>query len=185
MSVHKVLIFICMLIFEIWAWNFIGHGLATVFTSKDTQYKISSDCNCEHEVLQRIKYANISDSDKAKYLTKYTLMNPFEQEFFEKEIKNTPIVITYNERVIILSRRIAILGITFSFLLTMIFVITLNQSGGHGHLAPPLCWAIIGIIMLVYYFTSGKKERDAKKKENLHKKISGLTEKFKQFNRMA
>lgn len=185
MPAHKILIFIAMLIFEIWAWNFIGNGIATAVTSKDKQYEISSDCNCEHEVLHRIKNANISDSDKAKYLTKYTLMNPFEKEFFEKEIKNTPIVITYNERVIILSRRISILGITVSFLLTMIFVITLNQSGGHGHLAPPLCWAIIGIIMLGYYFTCGKKERDAKKRENLHKKISGLTEKFKEFKRMA
>lgn len=185
MPAHKVLIFICMLIFEIWAWNFIGNGLATVFTSKDTQYEITSNCNCEHEVLQRIKHANISDSDKAKYLTKYTLMNPFEKEFFEKEIKNTSINITYDERVIILTRRISILGIAFSFLFTMIFVAVLNQSGGNGHLAPPLCWVVIGIIMLVYYFTGGKKERDAKKRENLHKKISGLTEKFKQFNRMA
>lgn len=185
MPAHKVLIFICMLIFEIWAWNFIGNGLATAFTSKDTQYEISSDCNCEHEVSQRIKHANISDSDKAKYLTKYTLMNPFEKEFFEKEIKNTSINITYDERVIILTRRISIFGIAFSFLFTMIFVAVLNQSGGNGHLAPPLCWVVIGIIMLVYYFTGGKKERDAKKRENLHKKISGLTEKFKQFNRMA
>jgi Na+-translocating ferredoxin:NAD+ oxidoreductase RnfD subunit len=185
MPAHKVLIYIAMLIFEIWAWNFIGNGIATAVTSKDKQYEISSDCNCEHEVLQRIKHANISDSDKAKYLTKYTLMNPFEKEFFEKEIKNAPITITYDERVIILTRRISILGITFSFLFTMIFVIVLNQSGGNGHLAPPLCWVVIGIIMLVYYFTGGKKERDAKKRENLHKKISGLTEKFKQFNRMA
>lgn len=185
MPAHKVLFFIGMLIFEIWAWGFVGNRLAPIFSSENNQYEVNADCPCEHEISYRIKHANISDAKKTEYLTKFATMNPFEKEFFEKDIKNTSISITYNERLIIVSRRITLIGLAFSFLFTMIFTIILNQSGGNGFLAPPLCWVVIGLIMLVYYYTSGKKERDAKKRESLHKKVSGLTERFKQFKRMA
>ena len=74
MPAHKVLFFIGMLIFEIWAWGFVGNRLAPIFSSENNQYEVNADCPCEHEISYRIKHANISDAKKTEYLTKFATM---------------------------------------------------------------------------------------------------------------
>lgn len=186
---HKYIIFILMFYLEIVIWYKIGEVAAPLFVSKDKQYEYSgSACNCSNaldEVSNIIYSANISDVKKADYMKKLGTMNSFERASFARTIQEAKVNITYEERKGVVAHRIMFLGVFISFMYMLIMLVLLTTSSPNGYYVTVFGWVIVLFIMLIRTLTVGRKERNETRRLQHSKKVSGLAEKFKNFNRVG
>ena len=185
MSTHKIIIFLIMLAVEFFAWDLIGQGLAKIFVDPNETYTYSDQCNCDDVIAHYIKSADIRDNQKTEYLKKYVNLNIFDREFFNKNVNNAEIEISYEEAIVIIGHRITVICIAISFTYILIMLIILNQGGCNGYFVTPIGWIVVGLVAFIYYITAGRKERSENKRKRFHDKVSSLADKFKSYNRMA
>lgn len=185
MSALKVIIFIFMLLFEIFCWNLVGNAAAPLFIDKNEQQEYSSSCDCKDVIIDKIKNADLPNEKKVEYIRRYSNIGSYERELFNKEINNIAIPVSYEDRKATVSHYIMFSGLIVSFAFLLLIIILLNQGDTSGYIVPLFSWAIIGIICLFYNITIGRKERAAEKRANHHKKLTGVADKFKNFTRMA
>ena len=111
------------------------------------------------------------------------MMNSFERDSFARTIQEAKVKITYEERKEIVAHRIMFLGVFISFMYMLIALVALTTASPSGYYVTVFGWVIVLFIMLIRTLTVGRKERNETRRLQHSKKVSGLAEKFKNFNR--
>ncbi len=185
MNFLKIAAFIIMLVFEAICWSVTGDYVARLFVDKNAHHEITSTCKCNNYIDNHIKESkDLSDAQKLYYLDRYADLTHFERDLFKDNVNKLALDISYEERVSLIAHYITFGGLIVSFIFILLVVIFLNQGSG-GYLAPFFTWAVIGILMLIYSLTVGTKDRAEKRRQKRHENAVSITNRFKDFNRMA